>query len=103
MEGRFIAVLETVGRITSKTHSVKLKAVSYDRRIYFSRHMPDSDWFKNAMANPKVTIRYNGNTYSGLAKHVKDESLSTRISRLKYPGEERANEKREVMEVTLCE
>ena len=98
-----MAVLETVGRITSKTHSVTLKAVSYDRKIYFSRHRPDSDWFKNAMANPKVIIRYNDRTRAGLAKLVKDENLSTKISHLKYPGEERANEKRAVMEITLCE
>ena len=102
-DGPFKAVLGTVGRRTSKTHSVILRAVRYNGRLYFSRHRPDSDWFKNALADPRVTVRYGGTTHAGRASMVKDESLNQKISRLKYPGQDRAGEKRVSIEVRLCE
>jgi len=78
-----------------------LRAVNYKGKIYFSRHNPDGDWFKNALINPEVKIEYNSSVFSGNAKLVIDEELSEKISQLKYPGEERAKEKRVTIEVTL--
>lgn len=78
-----------------------LRAVNHDGKIYFSRHLPDGDWFKNALANPEVKIQYNDMIFSGKAKLVTDEEYSQKISELKYPGEERAKEKRVTIEVTL--
>jgi hypothetical protein len=99
----FRASLITKGRITSQSHSVTLRGVKYNNKIYFSRHRPDSDWFKNAVANSTVEIKYNDSSYSGIAKIVKDESLNQKISQLKYPGEKRAEEKRVSLEITLHE
>jgi len=78
-----------------------LLAVNYKEKIYFSRHRPDGDWFKNALTNPEVKIEYNNFVFSGKAELVVDEELSKRISQLKYTGEERAKEKRVTIEVTL--
>ena len=39
--------------------------------------------------------------FLGKAKLVTDEELSKKISQLKYPGEEKAKEKRVTIEVTL--
>ena len=39
------ATLVTRGRKTGKKHSVMLRGVMYNNKIYFSRHRPDSDWF----------------------------------------------------------
>ena len=78
-----------------------LRAVNYKGKIYFSRHRPDGDWFKNALANPEVKIEYKNFVFSGKAKRVTDEKLGEKISELKYPGEERAKEKRVTIEVTL--
>jgi len=78
-----------------------LRAVNYEGKIYFSRHKPDSDWFKNALTNSEVKIEYNDFVFLGKAKLVADEELSEKISQLKYPGEERAKEKRVTIEVTL--
>ena len=103
VENIFLASLITKGRKTGKNHSVMLRAVKYNGKIYFSRHRPDSDWFKNAIANPTVTIKYTNLTYAGKAKQVTDEQLEKKISQLKYPGEKRAIEKRVVIEVTLHE
>jgi hypothetical protein len=102
-DGVFRANLITKGRKTGKTHSVMLRAVKYNGKIYFSRHRPDGDWFKNAIANPDVVIEYNNLTYHGKVRLVKDETLELKISQLKYPGEKRADEKRVAIEITLYE
>ncbi len=100
-EKLFRPILITKGRKSGKEHSVMLRAVNYNGKIYFSRHRPDGDWFKNALANPDVKIKYNDSIFSGKASLVSDEELGKKISELKYPGEERAKEKRVTIEVTL--
>lgn len=100
-EALFRPILITKGRKTGKEHSVMLRAVNYNGKIYFSRHRPDGDWFKNAVINSKVKIKYNNETFTGIAELVRDEELDKKISVLKYPGEERANEKRVTIQVTL--
>ncbi len=80
-----------------------LRAVRYNEKIYFSRHRPDGDWFRNAVANPDVVIEYNNVEYTGRAKLVEDKELEEKISQLKYPGESRAVEKRVLIEITLYE
>ena len=102
-ENVFRVILNTKGRKTGRHHSVMLRAVKYNNKIYFSRHRPDGDWFKNAIANPDVTIEYNNMMYRGKANLVKDEKLEQKISQLKYPDEKRANEKRVAIEITLYE
>jgi len=100
-ENLFRPILITKGRKTGREHSVMLRAVNHDGKIYFSRHRPDGDWFQNALASPLVKIQYNGTTFTGNAKLVTDQELNEKISILKYPGEERAKEKRVAIEVTL--
>ncbi|MFQ5783030.1 MAG: nitroreductase/quinone reductase family protein [Nitrosopumilus sp.] len=100
-EKLFRPILITKGRKSGKEHSVMLRAVNYNGKIYFSRHRPDGDWFQNAIANPEVKIQYKDSVFSGKAKIIYDAKLSEKISLLKYPGEERAKEKRVTIEVTL--
>jgi hypothetical protein len=100
-EELFRPILITKGRKTSKEHSVMLRAVNYNEKIYFSRHRPDGDWFKNAILNSDVKIKYKNEVFTGRAKLVTDEELDKKISILKYPGEERAKEKRVTIQVTL--
>jgi hypothetical protein len=102
-ENLFRAILSTKGRKTGRRHSVMLRAVRYNEKIYFSRHKPDGDWFRNAIANPDVVIEYNNVEYAGRAKLVEDVELGKKISQLKYPGESRAVEKRVLIEITLYE
>ncbi len=97
----FRAQLTTQGRKTGKEHTVWLLAVMYNDKIYFSRHRPDGDWFKNALENPQVKIDFDGNNFSGKASLVSDESLVHKICMLKYPNQEKANEKRVVIEIIL--
>ena len=99
----FKAVLVTKGRKTGIEHSVWLLAVMYKEKVYFSRHRPDGDWYKNAMKNPDVKIKMDDSIFVGKAEEVTDEKLAEKISELKYPGQARAKEKRVALEVTLCE
>jgi len=103
IENLFRPILITKGRKTGREHTVMLRAVKFNGKIYFSRHKPDGDWFKNAVVNEEVKIEYDNHIFSGKAKKVTDEKLNEKISQLKYPGEERANEKRVAIEVTLDE
>ena len=100
-EERFRPILITKGRITGNHHSVWLRAVKYNGKIYFSRHRLDGDWFQNAIANSEVKIQYNNMEFTGRASLVTDEKLNQKISQLKYPGEKRADEKRVAIEITL--
>jgi len=100
-EKLFRPILITKGRKTRNLHSVWLRAVNYNGKIYFSRHRPDGDWFQNVIVNSEVKIQYNNMEFTGKASLVTDDELNQKISQLKYPGEKRADEKRVAIEVTL--
>ncbi len=100
-DGVFKATLITRGRRTGLEHSVWLRAVSYNGMVYFSRRNQDSDWLKNAIANPTVKVIFDDHTHVGVASLVSDESLAKKISELKYPGEARAQDVRVVLQVEL--
>ena len=97
----FKAILTTKGRKTGKEHSVMLRAVMYEGKIYFSRHKLDGDWIKNGISNSDVKVEFDNSSFSGKASLVSDENLAKKISELKYPGEDRAKESRVVLEVSL--
>ena len=99
MEGPIGAVLSTTGRRTGRSHSVLLRAVYHNGRFYFSRRNPDSDWLKNAIANPRVSVTVDNSTVQGLAVLVSDHELSRKISGIKYT-DARSEESRVVLEVT---
>ena len=97
----FKALLTTMGRKTGKEHSVWAKAVTYNDMIYFSRRNPNSDWLKNAIANPTVKVEFNGEKFSGSAKLVDNDDLARKISSLKYTDKSRQEESRIVLEVSI--
>ena len=79
----FKAILTTMGRKTGNEHSVWAKAVTYNDMIYFSRRNPNSDWLKNAIADPNVKVEFDGKQFSGTARLVKNEELARKISSIK--------------------
>lgn len=97
----FKAILKTIGRKSGKEHTVWAKAVTYNDMIYFSRRNPNSDWLKNAIANPQVKVKFDGKEFSGIARLVEEEELTKKISSLKYTDENRQKESRIVLEVKL--
>ena len=99
----FKAILTTVGRKTGKEHSVWAKAVTYNNMIYFSRRNSNSDWLKNAIANPRVKVEFDGQEFSGNARLVQEEELSKKISTLKYTEKNRQEESRIVLAVQISD
>ena len=97
----FKAILTTMGRKTGKEHSVWAKAVTYNDMIYFSRRNSNSDWLKNAIANPEVKVEFNGKKFSGNARLIDDQELARKISSIKYTNKDRQEEPRIVLEVSL--
>ena len=98
----FKAIFITRGRNTGKPHAVELRAVYYNKMIYFSRRNPNSDWLKNANASPDVRLEYNNESYVGKASLITDEDLAKKISWLKY-SDKRSKESRVVLQVRLYE
>lgn len=99
----FKAVLVTKGRKTGREHSVWLLAVMYNDKVYFSRHKSDGDWYQNAIKNSEVMVKFDDSIFTGKAITINDDALAEKISELKYPGQDRAKEKRVVLQVTLYE
>jgi hypothetical protein len=100
-DGAYKASLTTTGRKTGREHTVWLRAVIYQKDVYFSRRNENADWLKNAASNPSVRVGLGGTVYPGMASVVSDQSLAKKISTLKYPGEARADEARIVLRVEL--
>ena len=97
-EGVFKATLVTIGRKSGQSHSVLLRAVSHQNKIYFSRRNPNSDWLKNSKENPTVQVVIQNFNFVGQSQLITDKKRCAEISRLKY-SDERANEPRIVLEV----
>ena len=95
-----IGYLTTTGRVTGRPHTVPLRLVYHRGNIYASRRDARSDWCRNLVKNPKVTVDIQGQQFRGTARLITDEALCRKISELKY-SDQRALEKRIVIEITL--
>ncbi len=91
--------LTTIGRVSGKRRTVKLRLVFYEGKFYASRKNTNGDWVKNIVINPSVMLDLYGEKIEGRAELVKDEKLSRKISELKY-SDERREEKRVVVKLT---
>ena len=47
-----VGYLTTKGRVTGSPHTVALRLVCYQRRIYASRRDARSDWCRNVLKHP---------------------------------------------------
>ena len=94
-----VGYLTTTGRVTGNPHTVLLRLVCYQGRIYASRRDARSDWCRNILRNPAVAVDAAGTRASGIASLVTDCELRRKISQLKY-GNRRNIELRTVIEIT---
>jgi len=95
----FLGNLTTVGRVSGKSHTVKLRLVLHEGKFYASRRNADGDWLKNIVTNPSVTLYVDGVRIEGRAELLRDEKLSKKISNLKYSNKRR-EENRVVVKLT---
>lgn len=96
----FIGYLTTKGRVIGKPHTVPLRLICCCGKIYASRRDTQSDWCRNLLQNPNVTVEIQGQRFVGTARLISDEALCRKVSELKY-RDERTLKKRVVIEMTL--
>ena len=93
-----IGHLTTVGRVSGKSHLVALRLVYYGGRFYASRRNAASDWCRNLIKNPKVTVHIQGEEFPATARLLDDDQLARKISSLKYQ-DERSLKTRVIVEI----
>jgi deazaflavin-dependent oxidoreductase (nitroreductase family) len=83
--------LGTTGRRSGRVHEVEIWfGVEGDSLYLISGNGPGADWYRNALANPAVSVRVGGTTRAGVARAVADPVERRRVGELmgaKYPWE----------------
>jgi len=81
----------TIGRRSGKPHEIEIWFGVIDETMYLiSGNGPSADWYRNALANPRVYVRLAGTTREGLARDVTDADERRSVGDLmgqKYPWE----------------
>ena len=93
-----IGYLTTVGRVSGRPHRVALRFVYYQSKFYTSRRDTASDWCKNLLRSPRVTVQLQGEAFQETAKLVDDDELARKISSLKY-RDQRVHRRRVIVEI----
>ena len=78
----------TTGRVTGKPHEIEIWFGLMDNTLYLlSGGMDKSDWVKNMMKDPLVTVRIAKHRFAGIARLVNDrqeEMLARTLLAEKY-------------------
>jgi deazaflavin-dependent oxidoreductase (nitroreductase family) len=75
LAGEAYCYLTTTGRVTGKPHKIEIWFGLVGNTCYLlSGGMDKSDWVKNLLKNPSVTVRIGGQTFRAAARIVKDEA-----------------------------
>ena len=78
LKGEEYCYLTTTGRVTGKPHEIEIWFGVKEATLYLlSGGMDKSDWVKNLMKQPAVTVRIAKHTFPGTARLVKDEKEET--------------------------
>lgn len=65
--------LTTTGRVTGKPHEIEIWFGVQNSSIYMLSGSGRSDWVKNLLKNPSVTVRIAKHNFTGTGRLVKDE------------------------------
>jgi deazaflavin-dependent oxidoreductase (nitroreductase family) len=72
--------LTTRGRVTGKPHEIEIWFVVHEEAIYImSGGMDRSDWVKNLLKEPNVSLRIAGQTFPAIASLLDDKILEPMI------------------------
>ena len=79
----------TVGRSSGRPHRVEIWFGVIDDTMYLvSGNGDGADWYRNAEANPAVTVDLSGHTFTAVARRVTDPDERRRVGDVmaaKYP------------------
>jgi deazaflavin-dependent oxidoreductase (nitroreductase family) len=68
--------LTTIGRVTGNPHEIEIWFGVQNNSIYLmSGGGTKSDWVKNLLKNPNVSVRIANNTFRGTARLVQEEPV----------------------------
>ena len=74
LAGEDYCYLTTTGRVTGKPHKIEIWFGLNGNSLYLlSGGMDKSDWVKNMMKNPSVTVKVGKHTFKATARLVTDE------------------------------
>lgn len=72
--------LTTRGRVTGKPHEIEIWFVAHEGAIYLmSGGGTNSDWVKNLLKEPQVTLRIAGQTFAALASILNDARIEGEV------------------------
>jgi deazaflavin-dependent oxidoreductase (nitroreductase family) len=67
--------LTTTGRVTGNPHEIEIWFAVHDNSVYLmAGGKYESDWVKNLLKNPSVSVRIANHTFAGTARIVNDEA-----------------------------
>ncbi|MGH2534966.1 MAG: nitroreductase family deazaflavin-dependent oxidoreductase [Thermomicrobiales bacterium] len=81
LASRSVCYLTTTGRISGKAHEIEIWFAARGGALYILSGGRDrSDWVKNVKREPRVSIRFDGQTFAGTAEIIEgaDEDLIAR-------------------------
>ena len=72
--------LTTTGRVTGRPHEIEIWFGAQNNSLYLLSGSETSDWVKNLLKDPVVTVRIAKHTFAGTARIVqdKDEEMAAR-------------------------
>ena len=65
--------LTTTGRMSGRPHEIEIWFGAQNRTVYLLSGSDKSDWVKNLLKNPAVTVRIAKHTFTGTARVVDDQ------------------------------
>ena len=70
--------LTTTGRVSGRPHEIEIWFGVQDSTLYLLSGNHRSDWVKNLLKNPAVSVRIAKHTFTGTARLVKDKDEDSR-------------------------
>jgi deazaflavin-dependent oxidoreductase (nitroreductase family) len=70
--------LTTRGRVSGRPHEIEIWFGAQQATIYLLSGSEESDWVKNLLKDPAVTVRIAKHTFKGTARTVKDQEEEQR-------------------------
>jgi deazaflavin-dependent oxidoreductase (nitroreductase family) len=75
LSGEEYCYLTTIGRVTGKPHEIEIWFVVHDNTLHLmAGGKYESDWVKNLLKNPSVSVRIANHTFSGTGRILNDET-----------------------------
>jgi deazaflavin-dependent oxidoreductase (nitroreductase family) len=69
--------LTTTGRVSGKPHEIEIWFGARESTLYLLSGSNSSDWVKNLLKTPSVTVRIGKHTFTGTGRIVKEKEEDT--------------------------